>query len=1000
MASRIQHKRSNVKGKRPIEETLDFGELGLNFNSEEPGLYFKDSINRIRKIGPTNVSFTGPTPPFSIGELFYDQENSALKICTNPDSELIDEAFETTRSLPPSGTSGFIIYVSPGDNNASDSLLNDGSVKPFLTLNRACLEIARQSSIDQASAEEFFNKYTIVLLPGKGTVYNGKGVTSSEFNLVNNNGLLTPDQYELFNSPKGGLIIPRGTSIVGTTKDKSVLSPTFIPNFVVNVDRVDLVSETNSDDSTPILKLTSESSLENILFTDKFQTSIVKTLGFDPSNNDAVFTTDEPHGLVNGDLIRLRLIDPNLNNVYGELRGTIITVSSLEFKITPEGSTAVLEYNAALSSDINPTDDNRNILLLDNLVIKSHHLLNCVEWSSSEDLTEYYEKVQIFFSRSRIQSFPQEVGGNSFISGLSLQSNLGLCGIVVNGNNVSEVNLQNLRFKSSQTIADCYEVYTNFAGENGWRDLRLLFGDLTNEELLSRIFQNFSNNDIRIKPRINSFGKFLRTLGDCRHLGILASNAAIVHLNSSLINGFWPAIWALDGSKILCDSLISNTGIVSLVEGFQGIYTRESFLNSSKYNILGIVRARSELTQDSQSKRVETGSYIKLISTVSSSELCLDLSKKLDIPPLEIIPGDIISVRDSSNNILTAEVSSTGLSSDKLKLFINTVNNQIIGDVTLLSEISILKTVETRELSDTLFKLRLSGQIEPKEGQIIRFSQDSTNSAAVRANVQLDPEFGGWNQVFMISSVEKISSDLFDVSLLLGDDSSPFILTKTPYYINQFSTREEKIYISERYSILQPPNTWREYKPYLPLQNIGEAYQGDANFNTLADPETYNSDKEVYARGLQWIRDLNIYMRSQPIIYNNEPSRLAVNRLLTIFGYTQVEIDSILLEQFEINRFITFSELGFIPSLTVSGYLQTNEMIPIELVNPSINIIGNGVFTNIGSFFEFEGINNIEDSNSNLFGGFSSINGTFINDKISESNLLDSQSGRTLLGDL
>lgn len=64
LRDRIYHRRSPIVSKRPQLFDIDDGELALNYNSNEPGLYFKDladdGTRRIRKIGPIHF---GPTPP-------------------------------------------------------------------------------------------------------------------------------------------------------------------------------------------------------------------------------------------------------------------------------------------------------------------------------------------------------------------------------------------------------------------------------------------------------------------------------------------------------------------------------------------------------------------------------------------------------------------------------------------------------------------------------------------------------------------------------------------------------------------------------------------------------------------------------------------------------------------------------------------------------------------------------------------------------------------------
>ena len=64
LRDRIYHRRSPILSKRPELFDIDDGELAINYNANEPGLYFKDladdGTRRIRKIGPIHF---GPTAP-------------------------------------------------------------------------------------------------------------------------------------------------------------------------------------------------------------------------------------------------------------------------------------------------------------------------------------------------------------------------------------------------------------------------------------------------------------------------------------------------------------------------------------------------------------------------------------------------------------------------------------------------------------------------------------------------------------------------------------------------------------------------------------------------------------------------------------------------------------------------------------------------------------------------------------------------------------------------
>lgn len=71
LRDKVLHRRSPILSKRPELSDVEDGELALNYNSEEPGLYFKDlasdGTRRIRKIGPVHF---GPIAPN-----FYAEQN-------------------------------------------------------------------------------------------------------------------------------------------------------------------------------------------------------------------------------------------------------------------------------------------------------------------------------------------------------------------------------------------------------------------------------------------------------------------------------------------------------------------------------------------------------------------------------------------------------------------------------------------------------------------------------------------------------------------------------------------------------------------------------------------------------------------------------------------------------------------------------------------------------------------------------------------------------------
>jgi microcystin-dependent protein len=152
-------------------------------------------------------------------------------------------------------TEGRILYVNPSDLDSTDSITNEGNslAQPFKTIQRALLEAARFSYL-KGNNNDLTEKTTILLFPGEHVIdnrpgyaiYNNNGVAyatpkdggvgsvaqtllslelDSNFDLTQQDNIL----YK-FNSVYGGVIVPRGTSIVGLDLRKTKLRPKYVPN--------------------------------------------------------------------------------------------------------------------------------------------------------------------------------------------------------------------------------------------------------------------------------------------------------------------------------------------------------------------------------------------------------------------------------------------------------------------------------------------------------------------------------------------------------------------------------------------------------------------------------------------------------------------------------------------------------------------------------------------------------------------------------------------------
>jgi hypothetical protein len=130
---------------------------------------------------------------------------------------------------------GRIIYVNPDDFDASDAFDNRGnsSLRPFKTLQRAFLEVARFSYRVGLSNDEF-DAFTVYLFPSDYVIDNRPGTSTYNdivpFDANTNFDINSPSNVLYrFNSTDGGVIVPRGCSIVGTDLRRTKITPKYVP---------------------------------------------------------------------------------------------------------------------------------------------------------------------------------------------------------------------------------------------------------------------------------------------------------------------------------------------------------------------------------------------------------------------------------------------------------------------------------------------------------------------------------------------------------------------------------------------------------------------------------------------------------------------------------------------------------------------------------------------------------------------------------------------------
>ena len=155
---------------------------------------------------------------------------------------------------------GRIIYVNPDDFDASDAYDNRGNsaLRPFKTLQRAFLEVSRFSYRVGLSNDEF-DAFSIYLYPSEYVIDNRPGL--ADYNQIqpfneNTNFDLTSAANELykFNSSRGGVVVPRGCSVVGSDLRRTKVTPKYVPYPTVQGSLG--ITASNEPEPSAIFKLT------------------------------------------------------------------------------------------------------------------------------------------------------------------------------------------------------------------------------------------------------------------------------------------------------------------------------------------------------------------------------------------------------------------------------------------------------------------------------------------------------------------------------------------------------------------------------------------------------------------------------------------------------------------------------------------------------------------------------------------------------------------------
>ena len=419
-AVKLIFKRSSVLGKRPSGANLEAGEIGLNTNSVDPGLYFETSNGSVVKAGPTSYLPEAATQTPALGELWVDSDTKSLSIGTS------NQEWQKVAAPYLGGTNGLTVFVAPEFPNATDSLANDGQTVPFVTINRAILEVSKYIIRDTLSGVSLGNnRYLIVLAPGQHCVVNAPGPAPADFAVDFSNPYtqVTQDSLRQFNPENvGGLILPRGVSIIGLDLKKCEIHPTYVPKYTHPLFPPGYQQQVGgpvyaSQPLSSIFRWSGNTYVSNWTGLDKIESRLITKIEEQEGTGYALFHSDRPHGLSYNDFVQIDYSDSadQIGSTFTGGAYYVYPVDSYDFLVSASSwdSTGVSPVQASAlpaeyfipSGPLDPKFQVSNIYpyfvpadgVSYELSNYSHHRLSILRNASLQQLNNFYIKVQRAF---------------------------------------------------------------------------------------------------------------------------------------------------------------------------------------------------------------------------------------------------------------------------------------------------------------------------------------------------------------------------------------------------------------------------------------------------------------------------------------------------------------------------------------------------------------------------------------------------------------------------
>jgi len=583
---------------------------------------------------------------------------------------------------------GTILYVDPNSLDATDGIDNQGNslTRPFRTIQRALIEAAR-FSYQRGLNNDRFGKTTILIYPGDHIIDNRPGwIPDGENSFKLRNGttsvdfppfdsttsfdLIDPDNalYK-FNSVHGGVIIPRGTSLVGMDLRKTKLRPKYVPNPVNdNIEKTSIFRVTGGCyfwqfsvfDSDPNGQCYVD--YTNNLFVPNFSHHKLTCFEYaDGVNNVSIKDTFYPSGLTY-DRTDLDMYYEKIGIAYGESSGRPIEPDypSIELDIEPKideyrivGSTGLTVGITSIraGNGITPTNTITFTTLspVPGMELDTPIRIDGVEVggfngqyviSNKIDDTTYQYKVQ----NPPVDALPSATGSlvsiasdtvnsaSPYIFNISLRSVYGMCGLLADGDKASG-------FKSM--------VVAQFTGIGLQKDDNafVIYNPTTGlyEDNTKAGNENLSSNSRALfKPQY-------------RNYHIKCINDAFIQNVSVFAIGFHEHFSTDNGGDQSITNSNSNFGAKSLVS--KG-YKRDSFAQDD-FGVITHIIPPKEVSPTEFAVEFGSIDVEKVVGVATTNErLYLYGEVNSDIPPEHVIEGYRVGAKE--NDMLHLDISING----------------------------------------------------------------------------------------------------------------------------------------------------------------------------------------------------------------------------------------------------------------------------------------------------------------------------------------------------